>query len=51
MKKIISLMLILISLFAFVSCGCQETPDDPPEDDPVEVDPENMLPLIPIAPQ
>ena len=51
MKKLIFLMLVLISVFAFVSCGCQEEPDDPDNggtsDGAVE---DNPFPLIPLKP-
>lgn len=52
MKKIISVMLILLSIFAFVSCGCQETPDDPPAGDESQGGniEDNPFPLIPIKP-
>ena len=51
MKKILFLMLVLFSVFAFVSCGCQETPDDPEDEGTSEgAIEDNPLPLIPVKP-
>lgn len=49
MKKILALMLILVTVFSFVSCGCQE---DPPEEEQENGDlpAENEFPLVPIKP-
>ena len=50
MKKILALMLILVTVFSFVSCGCQEDPPEEEQQENGDLPVENGFPLVPIKP-